>query len=74
VKKGHYWKRSAATSLALMVLLSRISSVSILLYPDNNNQAEAVIGFDGPKNLSTNSGSSLDPSVLAPGNNVYHLW
>lgn len=57
-----------------MVLLSSISSVSILLlYPDNN-QAEAVIGFDGTKNLSTNSGSSLDPSVSASGNNVYVVW
>ncbi len=65
-------ERSAATSLALMVLLSSIASVSIL-YPDNN-QAEAVIGFDGTKNLSTNSGASLDPSVSASGNNGYVAW
>jgi hypothetical protein len=55
-----------------MVLLSSISSVSIL-YRDNN-QAEALIGFDGTKNLSTNSGASLDPSVSASGNNVYVVW
>ncbi|HEX6282702.1 MAG TPA: hypothetical protein VFZ67_10790 [Nitrososphaera sp.] len=74
MKKGHHhWKRSAATSLALMVLLSSIASVSILLYPDNN-QAEAVIRFDGMKNLSTNSGTSLDPNVSTSGNNVYVVW
>ncbi len=73
MKKGRRCERSAATSLALMVLLSSIASVSIPLYP-GNNQAEAAIGFNGTKNLSTNSGSSLDPSVSASGNNVYVVW
>jgi hypothetical protein len=71
VKEGRRWKGSATTSLALMVLLSSIASVS-KLYLDNNQ--EAAIGFDGTKNLSTNSGASLDPSVSASGNNMYVVW
>ena len=70
MKKGRSWKRPAASS-ALIVLLSGVASVFIL---SSNNQAEAVIGFDDTKILSTNSGASLDPSVSALGNNVYIAW
>lgn len=56
-----------------MVLLPSIVSVPILLYPDND-QAEAMIRFEGTKNLSTNSGASLDPNILTSGNNVSVVW
>ena len=37
-------------------------------------QLEAVTEFDSTKNLSTNSGASVDPAISSSGNNVYVVW
>lgn len=54
-----------------MVFLFSIAS-SPIAYP--STQLEVVTEFDGAKNLSKNSGASIDPAISASGNNVYVVW
>ena len=70
MKKGRRWKKPG-TLLALMVFLFGVAS-SPIVYPAT--QLEAVTEFDSIKNLSTNSGASVDPAISASGNNAYVIW
>ncbi len=54
-----------------MIFLFGIAS-SPIVYPAT--QLEAVTEFDSIKNLSTNSGASVDPAISASGNNAYVVW
>ncbi|MCI0557044.1 MAG: glycoside hydrolase [Nitrososphaera sp.] len=69
-KRRHDWKTPAA-SLTAIILLFALASFS--LYPANRGVL-GIILFNGTKNLSTNSGASLDPVVSASGDKVYVVW
>ena len=46
---------------------------SLSLYPADR-VALGVISFRDTDNLSSNSGSSVDPAIVASGDNVYVAW
>lgn len=70
MKNGRRWKKQGAL-LAVMVFFFGIVSSPIVY---TATQLEAVTEFDSTKNLSTNSGASVDPEISASGNNVYVVW
>jgi hypothetical protein len=65
------WRRPAA-SLTVIMMFSAVASFP-LLFPANRD-ASAIISFDSMKNLSANSGASVDPAILASGKSVYVVW
>jgi hypothetical protein len=54
-----------------MILMFPVASLS--LYPADH-VALGVISFRDTDNLSSNSGSSVDPAIAASGDNVYVAW
>lgn len=65
------WRRPAA-SLTVIMMFSAVASFP-LLFPANR-EASAIISFDSMKNLSANSGASIDPAISASGNSIYVVW